>query len=187
MQDNKRSVFLYGAWKNNLGDDLFLKVITQRYPDCTFHVLVNKKYIGAYSEMNNLVVHRKNGRFTRMLNALSRRLNMPDYIFLKMSKLASVVILLGGSLYQQENNWKKLYSERLKMIGLFDGAFAIGNNFGPSSDPEFINCYKDFFRELNDVCFRDRQSQMLFPYDNVRAASDIIFGIDSYYTDKASH
>jgi len=186
MQNNDLSIFLYGAWKNNLGDDLFLKVITQRYPNYTFHVLVNKKYINVYSDINNLVVHTKNGRFTRMMNALFRLLNMPDYIFLKMSKIASVVILLGGSLYQQESNWKKLYSGRLKMIGLFKASFAIGNNFGPSSDPEFLNCYKIFFRKLTDVCFRDRQSQMLFPYDNVRTASDIVFGIDSYYTSKVA-
>lgn len=180
MQKGKLSVFLYGAWKNNLGDDLFLKAITQRYPDIIFHVLANKQYADSYPDITNLVVHIKNGRVTRALNALYRKLKKPDYIFKKMAKQSSAVILLGGSLYQQEDNWVKLYNQRRKMISLFDASFAIGNNFGPSKDQKFIDNYKQFFQELTDVCFRDKESQAFFPYDNVRSASDVVFGIGSY-------
>lgn len=174
------SIFLYGAWKNNLGDDLFLKIITQRYPDCTFHILTNRQYIDTYDNIGNLVTHVKNRRITRMLNFLFRRFGLPDYIILKMSKQANVVIFLGGSLYQQEENWKKLFKQRMNMVELFNASFAIGNNFGPFTDNDFYNSYKTFFKRMEDVCFRDKQSRMLFPYSNVRNASDIVFGISSY-------
>ena len=187
MRDNKKlSVFLYGAWKSNLGDDLFLRAITHRYPDFTFHILVNRKYSGAYSGIGNLVSHVRDGRVTRLLNNVFRRLRKPDYIFLKMAKLADAVIFLGGSLYQQEVNWKKLYDQRSRLRSLFGAAFAIGNNFGPCTDPGMYELYKGFFRGMNDVCFRDRYSKDLFPYDNVRSASDIVFGINSFCPDNNS-
>ncbi|MBR2549719.1 MAG: polysaccharide pyruvyl transferase family protein [Clostridiales bacterium] len=181
MQDkSKHSVFLYGAWKRNLGDDLFLKAITNRYPDCTFHVMADREYMNSYSDIDNLVIHLKNGLITKALNLVYRKLNHPDYIFVKMSKLADTVVYLGGSLYQQESNWRKVFKRRMKINSLFKNRFAVGNNFGPFTEQEFYDSYKLFFKELTDVCFRDKQSRSYFPYDNVRSASDIIFGVDSY-------
>lgn len=179
-RQQRPSVFLYGAWKQNLGDDLFLKIISERYPNCVFHILTKREHKSAYSNMTNVIVHTKDAPTTRILNTLFRIGNSPEYVFKKMSRVAQAIVFLGGSLYQQEKNWKRLYKQRVSLTYLFHDSFAIGNNFGPYSDPDFYNSYKIFFQRMNDVCFRDHTSKNLFPYPNVRVASDVVFGLKNH-------
>lgn len=182
-EKNSTSVFLYGAWKKNLGDDLFLKITAERYPDCNFHILTLKQYADTYLNIPNVTVHHKDNRMTQVLNNVYRKLNKPDYAFIKMAETAEAVIFLGGSLYQQEKNWKRLYIQRKNIQSLFKASFAVGNNFGPYSDDDFYHKYQSFFKNMTDVCFRDQYSGSLFPYDNIRTASDVVFGIKSVYSD----
>lgn len=62
---NKRSdylkrVMVHGFFTFNLGDDLFLKILIERYPHITFYIYANKNYKELFKEYKNLKVFPSN-------------------------------------------------------------------------------------------------------------------------------
>lgn len=161
---------------NNLGDDLFVKILAESFPDIEFTL----NYYGRYSN----ITFSKNISFPQypLSFRLLNRLHIYDYIndVKRISGKFDGFILLGGSIFREESYWKRVYDQRLSIIEAFRKAgkpvFIIGANFGPVQTQDFIDQYKKLFQLCTDVCFRDSYSYNLFSkLPNVRLERDIVF------------
>lgn len=149
--------YLYG----NLGDDLFVDILTKRYPYVQFITISNF----FQSELCNIKV------YNSPLLKLSFFLNQFKKYLIKNTDMT---ISIGGSMYIEEK-------DRMKNIAqIISPYFVVGSNFGPYYSDEFYKIHEKLFSEMNDVCFRESYSYELFKHiDTVRKAPDIVFGMDT--------
>ncbi len=163
----RHKIFLAGFWHNNLGDDLFLKIITEKYPQEQFYIVSNDDY-------SRLA---KNGNLhncgNRVLNKLLRvcsgeRIDLSVIV----SGFFKVVVYLGGSLFIESGGpYRKYLSGKSRY-------YVIGANFGPFQSQEYLEYHREFFKNAEDVCFREKASAKLFPsLSGVRAEADVVFGL----------
>ncbi|MCP3029187.1 polysaccharide pyruvyl transferase family protein [Halobacillus sp. A5] len=177
----KRKRILVNAYYNiNLGDDLFLKVLFERYPNVQWELLTTKKkYELIFKEYKNvnlikqssLNVLVKKVRFYRRLD------NLLFYYF-----RYSAYVYIGGSIFMEGKGWEKFLKERMEVPLKFKKSkkpiFIIGANFGPFKDSYFINEHREYFKLFDDICFRDKYSYNIFSNEqNIRLAPDVIFGL----------
>ncbi|MDU4862751.1 MAG: polysaccharide pyruvyl transferase family protein [Terrisporobacter othiniensis] len=166
----------------NLGDDLFLEMISKKYPQSEITVnYVGKNYDEFISKYNNI----KRRRYTSTQKIL-QKLKIKNYLtnYEQISEEYNALVFIGGSIFREEKYHKSLYSDRMKMVESFNKknkpVFVMGSNFGPYNTDEFFYNYKDFYKLCKDICFRDLYSYNLFKdLDNVRYAPDIVFQMDT--------
>ncbi|AIQ76183.1 polysaccharide pyruvyl transferase family protein [Paenibacillus odorifer] len=168
----------------NLGDDLFLKMILERYPNVTWYIFCQNK---AYKY--NFLSEYKNVRLIRLpkiiYTVLFRTNLLNIYHYYIMGKLnLSATVSIGGSIFMEIKGWKRLYERRRFLWSKFKSNgkknFVLGSNFGPHKDENFVLSYNELFKELEDICFRDSYSYSLFPeLNNVRNEPDIIFSLEA--------
>jgi len=176
----------------NLGDDLFLKILFERYPRINFILIAPKVYAQHMSNFGNVKVlpPPKFSFFNRGVNhvlqkfsskLIERRTFKLWELFIKDQLLiAEVFLLIGGSMFiQSVNNEMSIYNKIDKLFSLQfreKQKIIIGANFGPFSTQSFYNYYKEIFKEFDDVCFRESFSKELFSsLSNVRCCPDIVF------------
>lgn len=159
----------------NVGDDLFIKVLCDRYPDTLFILSAPKQYKKSFKDIGNLRINPNDSLFSRGMNYLGRKLNLYHFTQLR-TRHYDATILIGGSLFIQDRHWRKKFNHMkdLKMRG--KPFFLLGANFGPFHDRTFYLKHKSLFKRYTDICFRDQYSYDLFKdLPHVRMASDMIF------------
>ena len=154
---------------NNLGDDLFLKVLFDRYPNIRWIIedIPGKKYDMLSSYENVFVV---NGYLYKVL----RKLKL-EYLYYKNY---DSVLYIGGSIFMEIDDWEQQYRNRKRIFEMFKSKpiFILGANFGPYNDNKFFLKYFDLFKKCVDICFREKYSFKLFnELKNIRVAPDIVF------------
>lgn len=153
----------------NFGDDLFLKVLFDRYNNIKWIIDTNsKEYENVFRDYKNVNIIRS------FLFKILRKLNLNHIYYKKYDS----VIYIGGSIFMQLDIWKRQYKEKEILFELFKDKpkFILGSNFGPFRDKIFLEKYKNLFMKCTDVCFRDDYSYKLFnDLKNVRVAPDIVF------------
>jgi colanic acid/amylovoran biosynthesis protein len=178
----KKKRFLVSAYyAKNLGDDLFLKVLFDRYPTVQWDLLTaNRSY-------NEIFKKYKNVRIVYSYRGIS--LGKKTYnLFYKLHELFldfsnyEGLINIGGSIFMQSPSWKFKKEEREYLLKKFKErkkkAFILGANFGPFNDKIFLDEYMNLFPEYDDICFRELLSYEIFKdLGNVRVAPDIIFSM----------
>lgn len=179
-EDMKKKILVNAYFAMNLGDDLFLKILFDRYPQIKWELLTpNNKYKEIFSKYKNVSINK-----TLSLNLGIRKVNlfkkMNDWL-LKYRKYDALVII-GGSIFMEQANWKENLSERGSLPRIFKSlnkkAFIIGSNFGPYKDELYVEKHRELFSKFNDICFRDRYSHSLFrELNNVRIAPDVVFNL----------
>lgn len=162
---------------NNLGDDLFIKKLCNKYSDCSFIIKINdKKNIKPFKEIENLKCFKPSKPITFFCKIIEHLFYF-NFIDFFLSFFSFRTVLIGGSMFQESTNWKKKYF-LLKRSFILSKLHIIGVNFGPYSSNEYLIKYKKLFCKVSDVCMRDKYSYNQFKeLDNVRFASDIIFSI----------
>lgn len=177
---NKVLVDAYLA--HNLGDDLFLKILFDKYPDVNFVISERgKTYKKTLQNYKNVKVQ------SSLVFRVLRKLGIKEKrnIFNKYDAL----IYIGGSMFIQFDGWEKQYAERKTVIKTFldsdKPVFIIGANFGPFDNKDFVEKYKSEFSKCRDICFRDKYSYDLFKeLNNVRIAPDIVFQLKTEKVEK---
>lgn len=162
----------------NLGDDLFIHILANRFPDVEFVVnYYGDDYDEFLSDYNNLKKSKYPFRY-KLLN----RMKIYDYIndTNRISEEYDALLFLGGSIFREESYWKDLYVLREKMLQAFKKkrkpVLVLGANFGPFHSNEFLESYQKFFEACDDVCFREKYSKKLFEnVPCVRHEADIVF------------
>ena len=149
----------------NLGDDLFLKVLSEYFSSEDFLVKTGLRY--------NKKHYQKNVHFDySIINRISRHFLRRDLLLRK--KAINANIILGGSMFIE--NGDALREQR----GSYKNLFIIGSNFGPFSHDSYLGEYKKIFANAKDVCFREKYSAKLFEeLGNIRVAPDVVFGLDT--------
>ena len=178
----KRKILLSAYFACNIGDDLFLKILFDRYQNIEWHLLTaNRNYNKIFKDYKNVKIIYS----YRELPFGNKRKNLFYTInewFLGFGNYLAYVNI-GGSIFMQSPAWRSKFDEREYLINKFKSmgkkTFIIGANFGPFKDEEFSNKYKELLSRLDDVCFRDNHSYNLFKeMKNIRIAPDIVFSLD---------
>lgn len=190
----ERKKILVNAFTHlNLGDDLFLKILFDRYPDADFILIGEKEnYINVFKNKNvsylqfpktiidNPYVRKIAIKFFFKLYAEFKYSINKNFLKKKQSQF-DAVISIGGSIFIQPNS-KFLYKKNFHFVfaDVFENKpkFILGANFGPYTDESFLDNYKDLLKKYTDVCFRDSYSKSLFSdLENVRQSPDIVFSL----------
>jgi colanic acid/amylovoran biosynthesis protein len=193
MKKKKVLLKLYSEF--NLGDDLFLKIILERYPNVKFYLNADRRYKVVFKNKSNLsifnsskivklynkgiwfldkVLYPKDGQnsLVKYINAINK-----NYF-----NLTDIFVSIGGSIFMQEKLLPYYFDiEYYKQVNLFykgKPKFYLGCNFGPFLDSTFKTEYECIFKKAIDVCFREEYSKKLFEnLNNVRHKPDIVFGL----------
>lgn len=190
-------IFVNGYWALNLGDDLFLKILCERYPNIKFETNIKEKYSKPFNNISNLKMNylpddrnlpiRYIKKISIFLKSVFRLKNSFSILTFKRIILVKnsidAYVEIGGSIFMiglGENVKKSLrFQQRMRIEQKVKNYFVIGSNFGPFYNKNQINDYSIFFSKVNDICFRDKYSKDLFPtLDNVRFEADVILSLD---------
>lgn len=177
-----KRILVYAYFAKNVGDDLFLKVLFDRYPHVKWELLTaNRNYRKVFKDYPQvkIIYSYREVKIGRKYYNLFFTLND---LFLKYKKYDAIVSI-GGSIFMQNDGWKKKLSNRKHIVKNFrlrdKKAFILGANFGPFKDEKFIEKYRGFFNQYNDICFRDSYSYHMFKdLSNVRMASDVVYNLE---------
>lgn len=170
-----KKVFLKFYDLQNLGDDLFLHIITNRYTN-KFTVVsklpskvMNKSNILVYSRRNLLLFSRFIEKYIYPKNFLINWIiNRNDFY-----------VYIGGSLFIDNGDWKHWERERRFYRHLKRPYYILGSNFGPSKSGRYTELVEDILAGAQDICFRDSASSTNFKaHQNVRTSTDIAFTLD---------
>lgn len=189
------NILLKAYTKVNLGDDLFLKMIIERYPNTSFILRAPNNYKKIFKNSSNVVILdnffvKKNKLSYRIYNYILRNFfskiykrHIVDNIIKteeELFKKTDAFVSIGGSIFMQSQLLPTYYDiEYYKIVEkYFDKTFYLGCNFGPFLTLDFLNSYKRIFANATDVCFREKKSWELFAeLENVRYSTDIVFGL----------
>lgn len=172
-----KTIMIYAYSQFNLGDDLFIQILCQRYPHIQFKLYAPRKYNRVFKHLHNLTIIPSDFFLYRGINYIIRKLGINMYFIRRyVAKQSQAMVYIGGSLFIQSNDWEA----QLKILQemQIDGKpfFLIGANFGPYQTDEFYYAHKQLFQTYTDICFRDTYSYQLFnDLPNVRLAEDVVF------------
>src|SRR4051812_38909688 len=97
---------MISAYTNfNLGDDLFIKVLCERYPNTRFVLLAPRKYKRSFKESKNLNVYSTDSFLIRGIDYLLRKIKVYNFYRKLLSFRCDAIVQIGGSLFIQSNNW----------------------------------------------------------------------------------
>lgn len=166
-------VVLNAYTEKNLGDDLFVRYIINRYSNTNFYILNNSKYKYVFDDLKNLkFLDLETNVFLSLGSKIYRSL-IPNFKCL-IEKKASAVVYIGGSLFIEYENWREI-SNWWDYQASNHKFYILGSNFGPYNSEDFKKRYDEIFSKCRDVCVRDRYSYSLFNENNkVRYAPDIL-------------
>lgn len=173
-----KKVFIKAYICRNLGDDLFIKILTDRYKNKFICTSLNKylaKYNNNIKVYNNLFILLKYKFFKESLKK-----NIIYDVFDYKKEKADIMINIGGSLFI-EGNTMKYYENLYKNYNkVYKPYYILGANFGPYKNEEFVELIeKNVFEKAEDICFRDEYSYNKFKHlKNVRKAADIVFSLN---------
>ena len=162
---------------NNLGDDLFVKIIIERYA-AQFTILLSRK--NKYLESaSSLEIYSKDLSYY-FIRAFEKVFHTSNLRFRRLANMNDLVVHIGGSLFIEGHNPDRWTTERRLYEGLSSPYYILGSNVGPYKSREFIAMLKNIFRNAADVCFRDSASYATFAYlPTTRMATDIAFTLDT--------
>ncbi|MCL6572226.1 MAG: polysaccharide pyruvyl transferase family protein [Bacillus sp. (in: Bacteria)] len=177
----KKRILVCAYFARNIGDDLFLKILFDRYSNIQWDLLTaNRNYKKIFSDYENV-----NIVYTyRSINLGKHSFNLFFKLndFLLHYRKYDAMVNIGGSIFMQGSAWKMKLNEREYLVNQFKKmnkkAFIIGANFGPYKDNEFLNENKELFTKYDDICFRESFSYNIFKdFNNVRLAPDVVFNL----------
>ncbi|MCQ4035404.1 polysaccharide pyruvyl transferase family protein [Kaistella montana] len=181
---------------DNLGDDLFAKILLERYPHVQFYFLHETdryEFLESY-ENAHIIGLPKLGRINfAVSNYFSSKIAFFIYlkrlknIFKKMEPSFSAFLVIGGSLFMEGKSeyLKKSFYNIVYDVFKKKPKFIIGGNFGPYRNKEYLEFFRKIFSSSTDVCFRDAYSYGLFPdISTVRLAPDVVFNIINEHVKK---
>ncbi|WP_043931070.1 polysaccharide pyruvyl transferase family protein [Bacillus sp. EB01] len=173
-----KKVMITAYLNSNLGDDLFIKILCDRYKDVNFYMHGSPRYKDNFKEIKNLTYISQNKIYS-LIDKVSYKVNNFSLIRRITNRLMDAHVYIGGSLFIQNDSWKSKWAKHKHLLLKNKPNFLIGSNFGPWTDQEFYMAYKKAFSHYTDICFRDMKSYNLFKeLNHVRYAPDVVFNLD---------
>jgi len=174
----KKRIYIKAYTNVNVGDDLFVKILCDRYPNTKFYINCSCNKDNAFENIKNLTIMNRThfkgmiiNNFKKLIRKLRIDVNFPY----------NGQIYIGGSIFIEftDSEIRNYYFKNL-----FDSKqsknlpyYIIGANFGPYNTHEFVEKHKEYFtKQITDICMRDYNSYSLFKdISQVRYAPDIVF------------
>lgn len=160
-----KKIFIMAYLRNNLGDDLFVTELINRYPNTKFYVdVIDSKYAKVFKNNKNVEIKiEKEENF--------EKIDIEKY---------DGFVYIGGSIFMEGGKVYNLDKPCVEFIKLCKKNrkpfFYISSNYGPYKTKEYFELSKKAFEECSDICFRDEYSYNLFKdIKNVRHAPDLLF------------
>lgn len=163
---------------SNLGDDLFILILCQRYPHTQFYLYCREEYVSPYKNIKNLRIINptKLDRVQKKVGDYLYGKSIIKLPYYKKNQTFDAVIHIGGSLFIQQSTWRKSLRQYTNIINSSKKFYTIGCNFGPYFSDEYFTSYYSLFEKMDDLCFRDNDSYLLFEnIEQARVAPDIVF------------
>ena len=160
-------IFLMAYARKNLGDDLFIKMILEKYPEHEFFMKINNKsYLENFNKYTNLRILEGNDTDEELY-----RTNEEEY---------DAYIYIGGSIFMEGG---KVYNLSEKFYNFLERCNEgkkpfcyISSNYGLYYTNEYFDLTQKAFSICSDICFRDKYSYQMFKsIPTVRYAPDYIF------------
>jgi len=165
--DGSMRILVDAYTEKNLGDDLFLKILFDRYPN-------NIEWFVKSKNQENLQAFRNYGNVYHFNKG---QLSYKDF---------DAVINIGGSIFTQNGNWwikqlikRLMYALPMKLHK--KPVYIIGCNYGPSNSKLMYILNKLYIQHfVRDISFRDNESYSLFEnLPNVRFSPDIVYSLEN--------
>ena len=162
----RKKVLLLGYVRKNIGDDLFIAMLLNRYKELDFLLRVDDEY---YYEP-----------FSKYKNC-SIIVTRDDILKQDMSDI-SACIYVGGSIfieYERSISYRRAFNKFLK-ISKESGIpfYYMSSNFGPYNTQDYYDLCEEAFNFVEGITFRDKSSYNTFKHINgVRYAPDLVFGL----------
>lgn len=174
----KKKILLQAYFHCNLGDDLLIKILCERYPEAEFILIPPDNAPDSVEGISNLTVVKRNFIF-KIKNKLLGML-FGKTVEMQFASKCDASVLLGGSMFiELQGRWKKILKRYSEICRVSKKYFVIGVNFGPYSSTEFYDSYVDFFSKTDSVVFRDNWSYELFKgLPNVSVSSDVVMNLN---------
>ena len=173
----RKKIYITAFTATNFGDDLFVKVLCDRYPQHRFYIDCYDSEDTAFESIPNLTILNRGNAKGKWMERLQKYTGKLGF-FVDFTYDAQVYI--GGSIFIEFQNdlqyngyFKNLYESKIRPDIPF---FILGSNFGPYHRPDFVEKHREFFRyRVKDLCMRDLASYELFKdLENVRYAPDVL-------------
>ena len=159
-----KKVFLRYYDERNLGDDLFAKIITDRYKD-SFFLVSNKS--GFLENKSNVKVF-NNTFLIKLSRGVEKLLKMPNFIKRYYIQKSDIYVYIGGSIFIDNGNDKHWDSEVDFFKKIARPYYILGANYGPELSFGFQEKIRKILVNATDVSFRDKVSYDRFKdIDNV--------------------
>lgn len=154
-------IFINAFLEGNLGDDIFVDLLLDRYPNHNFYTLSSD-----YLPTKNLKVF-SNEFFIKVIRKLSLK-----SLFANRCDLS---VTIGGSMFmEQKGDATRNFSLGKKPY------YIMGINFGPYKSQTYFDNIHSYFKDAEDICFREEYSYNLFKdLPNTRWVPDIVFSMDT--------
>lgn len=171
-----KKVFLMAYARQNLGDDLFIKMLLDRYPMHNFYMKHNHPiYLEKFKKYSNFHFIKGNDTDEELFNS-----NIDNY---------DMYIYVGGSIFMEGGkvyNLSDKFFSFIKKCKETNKPFCyLSCNYGPYFTEEYFKLSNKTFNTCTDICFRDIYSYNLFKnIPNVRYAPDLAFTYPIKYEDK---
>ena len=159
-----KKVFLLAYSKMNLGDDLFIDILVNRYKNIQFFTRAIQKNTYIYNKNENL--------------------HFKDYTLENLAKISKnefdAIVYIGGSIFMEHaggvERIKKLNAVATNCKEKNIPFLFISSNFGPYESPEYKKEVEELMQNITNICFRDKKSYYMFKkYKTVRYAPDVVF------------
>lgn len=168
-----KKIFLYAYDRINLGDDLFIHTICNRYPDVKFYLWSKEYNKKTFEKIKNLKVLAQDSKSLDFVNKIHPSLFTRYKAF--MERKCDAVVYIGGSIFIEYDNWEQILSW-WDYEALNRRFYVLGANFGPYKTEAYRDKLASILCNVEDVCFRDKYSADLFSdVDKARYAPDILF------------
>lgn len=168
-----KKVLVSGFMAKNFGDDLFFKILFDRYKtDNVIWYLDTgySSYSDIFKEYKNVNI--LNSFFHKVL----RKLKLQHLFFSKLD----AAVFIGGSIFMEHDTWEEKFNYKEDINKLVNNIYFLGCNFGPFNSKKYMQKHSALFSKSTDICFRDSYSYDLFAHlSNVRLEKDIIFGLNT--------
>src|SRR5690606_11653244 len=99
----------------NLGDDLFIKILCERYPETRFILYAQSEYKNSFNDVKNITVIPSDTLFKRGFNFIFSKLKVNNFLQHLLAKKCDAAVYIGGSLFIQQEEWKEKYNRKRKM------------------------------------------------------------------------
>lgn len=169
-------ILIFAFTANNLGDDLFVKLLCERYPEVKFYIFCRKKNSTAFKEIRNLSVLTLAPMVDTILHRLGISIRAVPILQKYLLNLCDAAVHIGGSVFIQADQWEQDFSLYHDLVISAKRFFVIGANFGPFKADKYRESYSECFDLVDDICFREKYSYHLFPgHQRIRYAPDPVF------------